>query len=358
MSSLPSVHQWIAAAHRGDAIGDNARVLRDMFRSWGHESEIFALTIDDNMAGEARLWSDPASRSGDITIYHYAVPSPMTDAFGRLPGARVLHYHNVTPGYFFAPYDAGLVRFCNAGREQLATMADRTDLALGVSEFNRTELEALGFPDTGVLPIAVDIDRLRHAPPVPSIESILAKDFVNILYVGRIAPNKKIEDIIRMAEHYKRYLDFRYRFIFVGKVDAVPRYYDAIRGLITEYRMLSDRFWFTGPVPDAELAAYYRHAHAYVSLSEHEGFCVPLIEAMAMDVPVLAYGAGAVPETLGGAGVCFTPKDLEQAAELLSALIYDEPFRTQVITGQRARLKDFSRERLEEQVRSVLAAVA
>lgn len=352
------INQWIAAAHRGDAIGDNARVLRDMFRAWGHESHIFALTIDDDMQGEALPWSDLSSRDGDITIYHYAVPSPMTEAFGRLPGARVLHYHNVTPAYFFEPWDAGLARFCQAGRDQLATMADRTDLALGVSEYNRAELEALGFPDTGVLPIAVNTERLRNAPRVPTIDSILGSDFVNILYVGRIAPNKKIEDIIRMAEHYKRYVDFRYRFIFVGKYDAVPQYYNAIRGLIAEYRMMNERFWFTGPVPDAELAAYYRNAHAYVSLSEHEGFCVPLVEAMSMDVPVLAYGAGAVPETLGGAGVCFTPKDLEQAAELLGALIYDEPFRSQVITGQRARLKDFSRERLETQVRSVLAAVA
>ena len=358
MSSGLAIHQWIPAAHRGDAVGDNARVLRDLFRAWGHTSDIFALTIDDDMRDEARPWSDPTSRNGDVTIYHYAVPSPMTELFGRLPGARVLHYHNVTPAHFFAPYDAGLVRMCLDGRAQLATLADRTDLALGVSAFNRAERDALGFRDTGVLPIAVDTDRLRHAPPVPSIESMLAKDFVNILFVGRIAPNKKIEDVIRLAEHYKRYLDFRYRFIFVGRYDAVPRYYDAIRGLIAEYRMLNERFWFTGPVPDAELAAYYRHAHAYVSLSEHEGFCVPLIEAMAMDVPVLAYGAGAVPETLGGAGVCFTPKDLEQAAELLSALIYDEPFRTQVITGQRARLKDFSRAHLEDQVRSVLAAVA
>lgn len=358
MSSRPSINQWIAAAHRGDAIGDNARVLRDMFRAWGHDSQIYALTIDDDMDDEALPWSDVASRSGDITIYHYAVPSPMTEAFGRLPGARVLHYHNVTPAHFFAPWDAGLARFCQVGREQLATMAGRTDLALGVSEFNRSELDALGFTNSGVLPIAVNTERLRHAAPVPTIESMLAKDFVNILFVGRIAPNKKIEDIIRMAEHYKRYVDFRYRFIFVGRHDAVPRYYDAIRGLVTEYRMLNDRFWFTGPVPDAELAAYYRHAHAYVSMSEHEGFCVPLVEAMAMDVPVLAYGAGAVPETLGGAGVCFTPKDLEQAAELLAALIYDEPFRAQVITGQRARLQDFSRERLETQVRSVLAAVA
>lgn len=358
MSNRLTINQWIAAAHRGDAVGNNARVLRDMFRAWGHESHIFSLTIDDDMRGEVRPWQDPASRDGDVTIYHYAVPSPMTEAFCRLPGARVLHYHNVTPAHFFAPYDAGLVRFCQVGREQLATMADRTDLALGVSEYNRAELESLGFPSTGVLPIAVDTDRLRHAPPVPTLDAMLGTDFINILFVGRIAPNKKIEDIIRLAEHFKRYVDFTYRFIFVGKYDAVPRYYDAIRGLIAEYRMMNDRFWFTGPVPDHELAAYYRHAHAYVSLSEHEGFCVPLIEAMAMDVPVLAYGAGAVPETLGGAGVCFAPKDLEQAAELLGALIYDEPFRSQVIAGQRARLMDFSRPRLESQVRSVLAAVA
>ena len=174
---------------------------------------------------------------------------------------------------------------------------------------------------------------------------MLQDGLVNILFVGRIAPNKKIEDHIRLAEQYKRYVDVVYRFIFVGNDDAVPRYYDAIRALIAEYQMLPDRFWFTGPVPDAELAAYYRHAHAYVSLSEHEGFCVPLVEAMAMDVPVLAYGAAAVPETLGGAGVSFAPKDLEYAAELLGALVYDEPLRAPCIDGQRRRLPDFSRER-------------
>jgi glycosyltransferase involved in cell wall biosynthesis len=352
------INQWIPAAHRGDAVGDNARVLRDWFRAWGHQSDIYALTIDDDMAGEAKRWSDQESREGDVTILHYAVPSPMTEAFGRLPGARVLHYHNVTPAHFFAPYDTGIANMARIGRLELATLAGRTDLALGVSDFNRRELESLGFTNTGVLPIAVNIDRLRNASPVPSIQAMLSEDFVNILFVGRIAPNKKIEDHIRLAEHYKRYIDFQYRFIFVGRSDAVPSYYASIRRLVTEYRMLNDRFWFTGPVSDDELAAYYRHAHAYVSLSEHEGFCVPLIESMAMDVPILAYGAAAVPETLGGAGVCFTPKDLEYAAELLAALIYDEPLRARVIAGQRARLQDFSRERLEDRVRSVLAAVA
>jgi glycosyltransferase involved in cell wall biosynthesis len=138
----------------------------------------------------------------------------------------------------------------------------------------------------------------------------------------------------------------------------VPRYYATVQALIAEYMMLPDRFLFTGPVPDAELAAYYRHAHAYVSLSEHEGFCVPIVEAMSMDVPVLAYAAGAVPETLDGAGVSFAPKDLEQAAELLGALVYDEPLRTQVIAGQRQRAGAFTVDRLQPLVKSMLESVA
>ena len=149
-------------------------------------------------------------------------------------------------------------------------------------------------------------------------------------------------------------MDSFYRFIFVGKYDAVPHYYATIRALIAEYKMLPDRFWFVGAVPNEELAAYYRNAHAYVSLSEHEGFCAPLVEAMAMDVPVLAYAEAAVPETLGGAGMSFAPKDLEYAAELLGSLIYDEPVRAGVLEGQRRRVQDFGLDRLAPRVRETL----
>jgi glycosyltransferase involved in cell wall biosynthesis len=122
--------------------------------------------------------------------------------------------------------------------------------------------------------------------------------------------------------------------------------------------MLPDRFIFTGPVPDNELAAYYRAASVYISLSEHEGFCVPLVEAMAADVPVLAYGAGAVPDTLGGAGVQFAPKDLEHAAELLGALAFEEDLRKQVIAGQRRRLAEFDEERFKDRVSDMLSQVS
>ena len=351
------INQWMPAAHRGDAVGDHARMLRRLLRGFGHDSEMYALTIDEGVE-DVRPWADPDARGGDLTILHFAVPSPMTAAFQTLPGLRVLHYHNVTPAHFFAPFDGGIARMAAAGRKELATLAGHVDLALGVSQFNRQELDSLGFSPTGVLPLAIDTARLTRAPRVPSLETILQDGLVNILFVGRLAPNKKIEDHVRLAEQYKRYVDVYYRFIFVGRYDAVPRYYATVRALVAEYQMLPDRFWFTGPVPDEELAAYYRHAHAYVSLSEHEGFCAPLVEAMTMDVPVLAYAAGAVPETLDGAGVTFAPKDLEQAAELLGALVYDAPLRESILAGQRRRARDFAPPRIEASLKSMLDAVA
>ena len=349
------VNQWVPAAHNGDAIGDSSRRMRDLLRAMGHDSELFALTIDDDLRHEVRPFSDPASKRGDVTIFHYALPSPMSAAFAALPHGRVLQYHNVTPARFFAPYSPALFRLASIAREELAGLATATELALGDSEYNRQELEELGFGNTGVLPIAVNTKRLTDAPPQPVLEEILDDGLVNFLFVGRIAPNKKIEDHIKLAEQYKRYVDAYYRFIFVGRYDVVPQYYAAIRALLSEYQMLEDRFIFTGPVPDAELAAYYRASSVYISLSEHEGFCVPLVEAMAMDVPVLAYSAAAVPDTLGGAGVQFAQKDLEYVAELLGMLAFEESPREEILEGQRRRLQHFGDPMIQQRLASLIS---
>jgi glycosyltransferase involved in cell wall biosynthesis len=348
------VNQWVPAAHRGDAIGDSARRVRDLLRGMGHESDVYALTIDDELKGDVRPFGDAAARGGDLTIFHFALPSPMTEAFPRLRGLRVLQYHNITPAAFFAPYDTALCRLAMLGRRELSMLVTSVHLALGDSEYNRQELESLGFRQTGVLPIAVDTGRVTQRVERPALDELLDDRFVNFLFVGRIAPNKRIEDHIQLAEHYKRYVDAYYRFIFVGRYDVVPRYYSMIRALMAEYRLLNDRFIFTGPVPDEELAVYYRHAGVYVSMSEHEGFCVPLLEAMATDVPIMAYAATAVPDTLGGAGVQFAPKDLEHAAELLGLLAFDDDLRRQVIDGQRRRLADFGDARILRGLDSIL----
>ena len=321
----------------------------------GHEAELYALTIDDDLVGDVRPFDDPAARRGDLTIFHYALPSPMTAAFASLGGGRVLQYHNVTPAAFFAPYDPALFRLASLGRQRAGDA--RRPRRSGARRLGVQPPRARGarlradrrLPDRG---------RHRRASRSgvrrPALEQILDDGLVNFLFVGRIAPNKKIEDHIRLAEHYKRYVDAYYRFIFVGRYDVVPRYYSTIRALMAEYRLLNDRFIFTGPVPDEELAVYYRHAAVYVSLSEHEGFCVPLVEAMAADVPVLAYAAGAVPDTLGGAGVQFAPKDLELAAELLGALAFDDGLRAEVIAGQRRRLADFGDARVSRHLGALI----
>jgi len=341
------INQWVPAAHRGDAVGDTVRRQRDALRAMGHRSDIFSIDADDNMRSEVRSVAEPDAGMGDVTIYHFALTSPMTEAFARLRGKRVLQYHNITPARFFAPYDDGLFRLAVRSRHELALLANSVDLALGVSDYNRQELEQLGFRETGVLPIAVDVDRILNAPPTPALDLLLDDRCANVVFVGRIVPNKKIEDIIRLAEHYKRYVDAYSRFIFVGRDDVVPRYSYMLRELVARFGWQPHQYLFTGQVSDAELAAYYRAASVYISMSEHEGFCVPLVEAMAADVPVLAYSCTAIPETLAGAGVQFAPKQFELAAELLYELAYDDGVRDAVLEGQRLRLTHFLGRRVD-----------
>tara|TARA_B100000029_G_scaffold399851_1_gene398653 strand:+ start:9059 stop:10132 length:1074 start_codon:yes stop_codon:yes gene_type:complete len=337
-----TINQWVPAAHRGDAVGDSARRVRDLLRARGFDSNLYALSIDDSLRDDVLPFDHISSHIADVTILHFAIPSIMSTKFRQLKGRTIIQYHNITPAHFFAPYDSGIFRIAALGRKELKTLVGHVDVALGDSEYNRRELETLGFENTGVMPIIVDTKRITDSPAEPVLEETLSGDgLTNILFVGRIAPNKKIEDIIKLAEHYKRYVDTDYRFIFVGRTDAVPRYYKTILALIAEYQMPKDRFIFTGTVTDSELATYYHASHAYISLSEHEGFCVPLVEAMSANLPILAFGSTAVPETLGGAGICFSPKDLEYAAEMLGLLVYDDRVRSQVIVSQQSRVADF-----------------
>ena len=352
------INQWVPAAHQGDAIGDSARLVKTLLQKRGFTSNLFALSIDDNLTSEVIHFGVPETHQGDITILHFAVPSPMTSALTRVPGRRVIQYHNITPAHFFSDYDSEIFRIAVIGRQELNTLVGHVDLALGDSEFNRKELDSIGFAYTGVMPIAINFDRISQSRPHPVLDTMLADGLTNILFVGRIAPNKKIEDHIRLAEHCKRYIDTDFRFICVGRTEVVPKYYSMLRALIAEYGIPKERFLFPGIVSDVELASYYRQSDVYVSLSEHEGFCVPLLEAMSADIPVLAYGTGAVPETLGGAGICFKPKDLEYAAEMLRILVYDNKTRMKVISDQRRQLANFSIDRVEAAIDQMLDVVA
>ena len=242
------VNQWVPAAHKGDAIGDSARRVRALLREMGHQSDLYAMTMDDDLRGDVIEWTDAGATRGDLTIFHFALVSPMTGAFARLHArAACCSITTSRRRTSFAGYDANIFRLAMLGREDLKSLVGHTDLALGDSEYNRQELEDLGFTNTGVFPIAVDTGRITNAPRRPALEEVLNENgWTNFLFVGRIVPNKKIEDHIKLAEHYKRYVDEQYRFVFVGKTDATPRYYMAIRALLERYRMPQGRFIFTG----------------------------------------------------------------------------------------------------------------
>jgi L-malate glycosyltransferase len=351
------IDQWVPALHRGDAIGDSARLMRDAFRSWGHEADVYALELDDDLAGDGRRFSEwRAGRASDVVILHYALPSPLTKAFREHGGGRVLLHHNITPAGFFVGYDEEMVRICELGRRELEGLGEHADLGLADSEFNRRELDAAGFRRTGVLPIYLDFPRYRERPN-RVLRRTLEDGRRNVLFVGRLAPNKRHDDLIRLASHWKRFISPDLRLLLVGKPPKRRAYFDALQALMYEEGFTASEVVFAGHVDHDDLLACYAAAHVFVSMSEHEGFGVPLVEAMLARVPILAYAAGAVPDTLGGAGVLFSEKRLDVVAEIAYTLASDEPLREQILAGQDRRLAAFAPAAVEEALRAYVGAL-
>ena len=217
---------------------------------------------------------------------------------------------------------------------ELGLYRSRCDLALGDSEFNRQELAALGFAPTGVLPVVPGFEHLEVADYRTAGE--FADDWVNVLFVGRVIPNKRFEDVIRAFHAYKTFFNPRSRLLLVGSHAGFDRYVTMLRGFIA--RLDVRDVHLVGHVSNEELAAYYEVADVFVSASEHEGFCVPLVEAFHMGVPVLAYAATAVPATMDGAGVLYTNKDPMHLAALINAVVDDRALTDRIIEGQYAAL--------------------
>ncbi len=339
------VDQWLPAAHYGDAIGDEALRIREALRRAGFASEVYALDADKEVRAEFLPFEGRPSLP-DLTIFHFALPSPMTEAFRRLRSKKLIIYHNITPAKYFLGLDDELVRIAVKGRQELASLAGAVDLALGDSEFNRRELESVGFRRTGVLPILMSFDRY-NAEPSPVLFNMLDDSRVNFLFVGRIYPNKHFEDLVRLAFFYKKYVSENFRFLVVGRAGRMVRYQQAVQELAHRWGLRPSEFLFTGHLPWDDLLACFRAADLFVSMSEHEGFAVPLVEAMLTEVPVMAYAAGAVPDTLGEAGVVFHDKKYDELAEMAYLLVSEPELRDAVVASQNRRLERFHPERLE-----------
>ncbi|MBN1138387.1 MAG: glycosyltransferase [Anaerolineae bacterium] len=345
----------------GDAMTNHMLEIDDWLRNCGFETAMFARYIAPELAGRVRpdheYLAGPfgAHAPDDLLIYHYGAYGPSARYFQLARGRRVLIYHNITPAHYYRGWSREMELRCEVGRRTLPTLTG-CDLALGVSDFNRQELVAAGFPEkrTGVLPL---FSRQSHLEALP-IDQRLWKELretgaVNLLTVGRLVPNKAIEDVIRIFYVYHRAINRCSRLYIVGP-HHLPEYASALQALAASLG-LGDAVQFTSFVSDAELKAYYQAADLYLVASHHEGFCIPLVESMYFGVPILARKAAAVPETLGDAGVLFDRLGYAEAAEMAHLLLTDQELRARVIAKQRERLQAMTPVRVEARFRSILA---
>ncbi len=327
------VHQMLAALSCGDAIGNEALRIQAILRAEGFDSEIFAESVHPEMAGRARkLWDyrEVSSRDG-LLILHFSIGAGVSTYAYHLPDPILLVYHNITPARWFQAFHRHLAGLCYHGRRELQAFVPRVRLALGDSEFNRSELEAVGFHPTGVLPLLLDPDRLD----VPANEVVLEMfddDKTNFLFVGRVIPNKCFHDLIKVFAFYQRYIDRNSRLLLVGEWVGFEKYHEALVRMVDDLALKD--VVFTGHVDDDDLVAYYEVADLFLCLSEHEGYCVPLVEAFELGVPVMALDAGAVPETLGGAGVLIREKRIDEIAMMAHAIVTDEELSAKIVEGQ------------------------
>ena len=328
------VHQLLAALAPGDAIGGQALQIQAQLRRAGYASELFAEKVHPRVATLARpLWQYPSVAAPDnVCLLHFGIGSAASRLFATLPDKRVLLYHNVTPAEWFVGFSRLHASECDAGRRELRALAPGVLLGVGVSEYNRRELQAAGFARTAVLPILPDPE-LPLLPRSPVLRRLLDDGRDTILFVGRISPNKRIEDLIRVFAVYQRFVRPRSRLLLAGDYGGHERYYDALLRMVHGLQL--SEVVFTGHLPDDDLRACYAAAHVFLCLSEHEGVGVPLLEAMSFGLPVVAFDAAAVRETLRGGGVLLTEKRPELVAELLDLLQRDKALRAAVLETQR-----------------------
>ena len=354
------IDQILVAASPGDAVTNATFAFRDLLRRVC-PSDIYARYIDPRLSGDVRFLGDYQSRvagsGSDVLVYHASIGEPDVAAFLRERQERlVLVYHNITPPEYFAELQPAFAQLLAAGRVELAALRQRVEFALAVSSFNAAELEAMGYDDVRVSPLAVELDALTKRRSDPATVRRLARDAKGpvVLFVGQLLPHKRPDLLLSAFHVLTTYLIPDAHLVLVGPARLEP-YRRALEGMVGELNL---DVHITGWVSDAELAAFYRAATCFVTLSEHEGVCVPLLEAMAFDVPVVARAFAAIPETMAGAGVLLPPDDDPFiVAEAISRLALDERLRQQLAREGRSRLRAFDPEAARATFLSHLAEV-
>ena len=340
------VVQLLPTLSFGDAIGNDTIALKGVISEMGYSTDIYAENIDKRLPEGIAQKADKLRdlKKDDVLIYHKSTGTDLTFKIENYKCRRIMVYHNITPPEFFRPYSTAATQLTEHGYKGVEYLRDKIDYVLAVSAYNRSELVKMGYTcPMDIRPILIKFDDYKQTPDEATIKKY-SDGKKNLVFVGRIAPNKKQENVIRAFYCYKK-LNPESRLILVGSSTGMENYYERLVKYANALG-IGDDVIFPGHIKFSEILAYYRLADAFVCMSEHEGFCVPLVEAMFFDVPVIAYDTSAISDTLGGSGVLLDNNDPVFAAAVVDRVLTDDKLRESIIEGQRRRLEDFSYERI------------
>jgi glycosyltransferase involved in cell wall biosynthesis len=346
------VHQILPTLSVGDAIGNEVLKIRELLVKWGYSSEIYAENIHPKIASKARNYKSYKDSPNNVLIFHYSIGSDITNFVASLKSKIVLRYHGVTPNNFFKGYNEQLRYLCMKGNVDLEPLAGIAYLTLPNSEYSKLELESKGFKNNLVMPLMIDFN--KYDIPCDNVLNQYNDSFKNILFVGRILPQKRQEDVIKTFYYYKKYINHESRLYLVGN-NSFEGYYQYLQAL-TNKLDLKD-VYFTGMVDFKTLISYYKHSDLFVCMSEWESFCAPLLESMYFQLPILAYNCSVIPYTLGNAGVLINKKNYREIAELSNIIIEDGAIREPIIQKQNERLEAFSEKNVSQILKQAIESI-
>lgn len=347
------VYQVVPVFKSGDAIGNFALFIKRILDGYGISSEIYCYENLSDLNEIHDMKDFPATCSKDVILLHMAAENEFVEIMEAYSAQKGLFYHNITPSHFFHEFDEFAERSTEKGRVQVELLKSKVDFCITVSEYNKFELQNMGYE----VPV--------HVVPIPfekkdydNIESEHVKEKLidgkkNILFVGRIAPNKKIEDLIEAYQVYYDNYDEDVRLILLGNYNNNDKYYNYLKEKVRS----QDYIVFTGHINTEEWITYYKYADVFLCLSEHEGFCVPLVEAMAYQIPIIAYDSSAVGETLGDAGILLRDKKADVVARAIDELFKSDELANAIRKKQRQRMKKFDSKIIAENIKNIVAKV-
>lgn len=337
------VHQVLSGAGPHDAVTTQARVFRDLFSSWGWSGDIYAGHIDPRIASEVSQLRDLDPGPDDLLLVHYSAYAPRLRRVLQLPQRTLLLSHNVTPARWFWDYEPTIAIHCQLGRAQLPEYAERADVAAGVSSYNAAELGS-----DVVIPILFDPTSLG---PAGTAEAVAAGPEPELLFVGRLAPHKRQDELIRLVALLRSNRLPGARLRLVGE-QLNAHYREALEQLAED--LAPGAVTIESSLTTDELADRYRRADVFVCLSEHEGFCIPLLEAFHLALPVIARPVGGIPEVVGDAALLVEDRDLAVVAELVALACEDAELRGELRRRGLQRVIAFDREATAAALRAAI----